>query len=229
LDLNDLGYAAVVSSVGVEAYLWHGGQLTQILPPPESWASVHAINNRNEALGAFTTALKEPPFEISAGFLLRDGTITLFEPFPGDDRAGGARINSTGVVIGISGHYVSDPPNWANQAFIWSDGISYRLSEKVDRVPGFWFASATAISENTWLVAQGIGVQGNPVCALLLPVYSMGDADGNCRTDVDDLLIVINHWGQSGAQGDVTHDGIVNIDDLLLVINHWTTANDARR
>jgi hypothetical protein len=46
---------------------------------------------------------------------------------------------------------------------------------------------------------------------------------------VDDLLIVINHWGQSGAQGDVTHDGIVNIDDLLLVINHWTIANDARR
>jgi hypothetical protein len=78
-------------------------------------------------------------------------------------------------------------------------------------------------------VGQGIGLDGNPVCALLLPVYSTGDADGNCRIDVDDLLIVINHWGQSGAHGDVTHDGIVNIDDLLLVINHWTIANDARR
>lgn len=40
--------------------------------------------------------------------------------------------------------------------------------------------------------------------------------------NIDDLLLVINFWGQGGvAPGDVNHNGTVNIDDLLLIINAW--------
>jgi hypothetical protein len=51
------------------------------------------------------------------------------------------------------------------------------------------------------------------------------DVDCNGVVNIDDLLIVINSWGQTGPPGtipaDVNDDGVVNIDDLLLVINNW--------
>ncbi len=53
-----------------------------------------------------------------------------------------------------------------------------------------------------------------------------GDATHNGFVNVDDLLVVINHWGMCpGSQlccpGDQNANGFVNVDDLLLVINGW--------
>lgn len=47
---------------------------------------------------------------------------------------------------------------------------------------------------------------------------------GNGAVDVDDLLAVINAWGQAGGPADIAPpggDGMVNVDDLLAVINSW--------
>jgi hypothetical protein len=48
---------------------------------------------------------------------------------------------------------------------------------------------------------------------------------GDHVVNIDDLLFVINAWGQTGAAGtvpaDINNDGVVNIDDMLLVINQW--------
>jgi len=53
---------------------------------------------------------------------------------------------------------------------------------------------------------------------------------GDGATNVDDLLAVINAWGQSGPIGTLPADiapfcgnGTVNVDDLLAVINAWGT------
>jgi hypothetical protein len=43
----------------------------------------------------------------------------------------------------------------------------------------------------------------------------------NGVVNIDDLIVVITHWGQAGGQGDVNHDNTVDIDDLLQVIVHW--------
>jgi hypothetical protein len=40
--------------------------------------------------------------------------------------------------------------------------------------------------------------------------------------NIDDLLLVINFWGQgAGAPGDANHSGSVDIDDLLFIVNAW--------
>jgi len=39
--------------------------------------------------------------------------------------------------------------------------------------------------------------------------------------NVDDLLTIINNWGNLGGPGDANGNGIVNVDDLLTVINGW--------
>jgi hypothetical protein len=51
----------------------------------------------------------------------------------------------------------------------------------------------------------------------------LGDANTNNVVDIDDLVIVITHWAQTGASvpGDVNHNNVVDIDDLVLVITHW--------
>lgn len=46
------------------------------------------------------------------------------------------------------------------------------------------------------------------------------DINNDGTVNVDDLLAVVNAWGDSGA-ADVTLNGVVNVDDLLMVINDW--------
>jgi hypothetical protein len=49
----------------------------------------------------------------------------------------------------------------------------------------------------------------------------IGDANTNGVVDIDDLVLVITHWAQSGPIGDINTNGVVDIDDLVLVITHW--------
>ena len=51
-----------------------------------------------------------------------------------------------------------------------------------------------------------------------------GDVNSDAVIDVDDLLAVINAWGNCPApcDADLTGNGVVDVDDLLLVINNWT-------
>ena len=66
--------------------------------------------------------------------------------------------------------------------------------------------------------ANGIPDECEPPCP--------GDITGDKMTNVDDLLIVINGWGECPSlpeqcPGDINIDDVVNVDDLLAVINDW--------
>ena len=48
------------------------------------------------------------------------------------------------------------------------------------------------------------------------------DATGNGVVNIDDLVLVITHWGATGSDpADVNGDHVVNIDDLVAVITAW--------
>ena len=53
-------------------------------------------------------------------------------------------------------------------------------------------------------------------------VWLAADLDGNGIVDVNDLLLVIGAWGQTGGTGDIDGDSVVGINDLLLVLESWT-------
>lgn len=56
---------------------------------------------------------------------------------------------------------------------------------------------------------------------ILLPLHA-GDLNDDLIVDVDDLIMVVNSWGQTGAGiADPTDDNKVDVDDLLLIINQW--------
>jgi hypothetical protein len=47
------------------------------------------------------------------------------------------------------------------------------------------------------------------------------DVTHNGVVDVDDLIMVITHWGATTGAGDTNGDGVVNVDDLITVITAW--------
>jgi hypothetical protein len=75
--------------------------------------------------------------------------------------------------------------------------------------------------------AESGGVTNGSVSVLLnrrLPC--LGDADFDTRVGLDDVVMVIDHWGPcSGGSdpcpGDVNADGFVNIVDFLTVLANW--------
>ena len=50
------------------------------------------------------------------------------------------------------------------------------------------------------------------------------DLTGNGTVEVDDLLGIINSWGNCAAPcpADINGNGVVDVDDLLAVLNDWT-------
>ena len=62
-----------------------------------------------------------------------------------------------------------------------------------------------------------------PPRLFLTPVLP-GDANEDGRVDINDLTIVLSHFGQTGAawnQGESTGSGTVDINDLTIVLSHF--------
>ena len=60
--------------------------------------------------------------------------------------------------------------------------------------------------------------------ALILRSSLPGDANLDGKVDINDLTIVLSHYGQSGqtwADGEFTGDGTVDINDLTIVLAHY--------
>jgi hypothetical protein len=85
-----------------------------------------------------------------------------------------------------------------------------------------------------WIVGFGIGPDGNEDGFLLTPTpYTApipGDALGDGKVDINDLTIVLAHYGQTGmtwSQGEFTGDGTVDINDLTIVLAHYGQTSGA--
>ncbi len=50
-----------------------------------------------------------------------------------------------------------------------------------------------------------------------------GDADFDHDIDEDDLIIMLEAWGDMAGPGDINHDGVVNVTDLLWILGYWGT------
>ena len=62
--------------------------------------------------------------------------------------------------------------------------------------------------------------------ALTNPVWlqsaAAGDVDGSGSVGINDLLVMLDSWGNcQGCPADSTGDGVVGIDDLLALLANW--------
>ena len=97
---------------------------------------------------------------------------------------------------------------------------------------GFVLTNATAIDNNGDIVGYGTDASDHTEQAFLLRTALPGDANLDGKVDINDLTIVLSHYGQSTGMswstGDFIGDGTVNINDLTIVLaNYNRTARRA--
>jgi hypothetical protein len=112
---------------------------------------------------------------------------------------------------------------WSPEAFIpWTQTI-YDLSTDLVAAYGRCClpnGDCENTSEADCFFASGTYL-GCADCSTCVPPC-IGDLSADAEVNVDDLLVVINAWGQTGSQpADLSHDFVVDIDDVLILINHW--------
>jgi hypothetical protein len=91
-------------------------------------------------------------------------------------------------------------------------------------------ATTAVIEGQTYIIRVG-GAAGEESGVFVINITCVGDEPpvDPCPADVNndgvvnvlDLLLLIEQWGQSGAQADINGDGTVNIQDLLVLIDAW--------
>ena len=93
-------------------------------------------------------------------------------------------------------------------------------------VPGsdiFLSSGAGDVNLSGQMLAWGRNMEGDSITALLTPIDpSPADLDGDCDTDADDLLALLEDWGQSQSPADFDHSGAVGFADLLFLLSNWT-------
>ena len=131
-------------------------------------------------------------------------------------------INDEGQIVG----YEYATAISAATAFLsgTTSGSAVALSSLVSNTNGWTLEQATAI-DNTGDIVGGMTNAYNVSDAFFLtnPLLP-GDANGDGKVDINDLTIVLSHFGQTGqvwSTGDFTGDGKVDINDLTIVLSHF--------
>ena len=129
-------------------------------------------------------------------------------------------INDRGQIVGWVRRF--DPPE--DQPFLGQKGVMIDLEAAI--VPGTTVTDVTralAINESGQIVLWGTSLahSGSALTILLTPIARDGDVDGDCIVNADDVMFLIEDWGQARSPADLDGDGIVGIRDRLTVRANW--------
>jgi hypothetical protein len=109
-------------------------------------------------------------------------------------------------------------------------GTQFVLSANVDGAPGEDLIAITAATSGESGDAESHGPGSLPARLVVVPNLTCApgcaaDVAPDCpnrAVDIDDLLFVINQWGQGRTSpADVNNDGIVNSHDVVAVVESW--------
>ena len=225
-DINDqsevVGWRGLPGATD-EAFLWESGEVTFLGPIPGGFTSVAGgINNSGQII--VTGLLEENGDTLIRSFLWSGGRFTDLGVLPGFDRCTAVDINDTGQVIGVCDH--SNNPN-NDVPFIWQNGVMNLLADLILDGSGIQLLTTVrAINNSGQITGSASGVDGFRVAVILTPIDGPpGDVNGDCRTDVDDLIILVEAWGQAGSPADLNDDGVVNVLDLIdLLLNFGSSS-----
>lgn len=206
------GFAAATD----EAYLWEGGEATFLaLIPGGSTSSAGGINKNRQVVGGGLLEDPKTGHVSSRAFFWENGVMALLAPLAGMDRCGASDLNDVGQVIGFC--ISSDNPN-APRPFLSQSGLTYDLNDLVEMGAGVTLQRARVIN-NTGQIVGDAQFNGFRVAFVLSPIGSpVGDISMDCEVDVDDLLLLLDHFGQVFSPADLNSDGVVNVLDLIILL-----------
>ena len=164
------------------------------------------------------------PIQVLGGMSMTAGTSLVFQL---DDASWGSMISfASGIPVTLGGSLELGVAGGVNPAGLLGDSFqlfdwagvspSGRFSQVINDLPAGY----------SWNTSQ-LYTLGEVVLASCIP----GDANGDGQVDVNDLTIVLSHFGQTGmtwGQGEFTGDGTVDVNDLTIVLANFGQA-PARR
>ena len=97
------------------------------------------------------------------------------------------------------------------------------LNSLVSPTADWTLGYAKGINDSGQIAGSGTNPAGQTDAFLLTPA-TPGDANLDGKVDINDLTIVLAHYGQTGTtwtDGEFTGDGKVDINDLTIVLAHY--------
>jgi len=68
---------------------------------------------------------------------------------------------------------------------------------------------------------EGAKVMAEVVASVILGSISTPDFNGDEIVDIEDLIMLIEHWGQDEPSVDIVIDGIIDVQDLEVLMGYW--------
>lgn len=221
-----IGWMGVSVGPGSEAhgFIWQDGKVTDMgVFPGSTIAEPKAINTPGQIVGRMLLPSPDGPGGLAArAFLWSAGEWTDLGILPGYIQTFAMDINDAGDTVGSC-----SLPNFNERAILWHNGVILNLNTLIPPDSGvIHLYRANGINNAGQIACTAQGANGDVVGVLLTPVPSrIGDVNCNGIVNVDDLLGVINAWGQCPSEGncssDLNGDGAVSLPDLLIVLNNW--------
>ena len=139
----------------------------------------------------------------------------------------GISVNNNGWVGGstssVTGNYAYTTP--IPTAWLW-DGTTLHSGDLSALLPsGYTAAAVMAVNDSDQLLVWGEdGTDIQNVHSFLLTPTIPGDANLDGRVNVNDLTILLSHFGQSGMdwnEGDFNGDTVVDVNDLTILLSNF--------
>jgi len=218
-DINEDGIISgqTQASFDQRGFVYQDTTLTVLQPiPPGFTTSASSINGKGQVTvselikgggaGGLSTLL----------FVWNDGT---FLPLESIDKHTSlpADINDFGTITGKATPYESSGQPLAT---LWDDSAIYLLHDLLLTEADFQLKRGVAANSFGQILVQA---NDDSVIALILEATNRptGDVTSDCEVDVDDLIALLDLWGQTDSPADIDNNGLVNVSDLLLLLTHW--------
>ena len=140
-------------------------------------------------------------------------------------------VNKYGVAVGsFADPSVVVPSSTGyvySQAFVFDGTTTHYVGDLslINAPDGIIWTVATSIDDAGQILVQGVvGTRPGVTETFLLTPTLPGDANLDGKVDINDLTIVLAHYGQTGmtwSTGEFTGDGTVDINDLTIVLAHY--------
>jgi probable HAF family extracellular repeat protein len=177
-----------------------------------------AINNCGEVCGYGMVPHEDPPGWQKHAFLWSEGEMTDLGLLPTFTRSLAYDLNHWTQVVGAC----TRSEQMYDTAFLWQNGAMFDLNDLVPPDFDVNLEVARAVNDEGQIIAIGIGNTGKTITVLLTPIdRPPSDLDCDCDTDLEDLEILLAHWGEAGGEADINHDDIVDVRDLLELLANW--------
>ena len=221
-----VGWMGTAPGINSHAFLWEKGKTLDIGVIPGGFTgAARAVNANNQIIvrGRFND--DHPQGFRSGGFLWEKGQWTDLGMLPGYDSMALTGINDAGQIIGWSWD-IQGGQN-PDTAFVWHDGVMTSLNDLIPPESQLFIFRVNAINNAGQITGAAADENNDVVSFILTPISKpIGDIDGDCEVDIDDLCFLLDSWGQCenciSCPADLNQDCKVSTEDLLLLFVNWS-------